>query len=647
MTEAGLFRTVYYRIIRTAWVLFSVFQHEQKLKVFTAVFIIGIGATSAGSSCLPCHSLLQPDTRTVSPFPDSDSPYTDYFLQLPPLWKTLETAHFIISYEESHKIFAQKVAELAESIYDDGVTFMRCTPREKTDIYIFPSTTRFFSWESSFADRAYASPENRGIMLIYGCPFSTEVCGWNYLDLREALSHEFNHVLFYWTIDNDYYVDKLRDSHQWIMEGIATYCEQYPFTGPEYDDLLLPVVVEYLEENDTFPVFLEEITLDEYQRLMYPLAYSVIQFMIDQYGKDAFHLFLNRLKEYDISKTPTQNVDEALQLAFGTPKEQFEKEWTSYVKETYTRREDGKWGAVQLTQPPGWKVPSHWCGNKILFISDTTQNLDIFTMNADGTGIQQVTVNESCDFDARFSPDGKKIAFTSLRNGYAHIYCMRADGTEVTQLTFGKYMDFMGSWSPDGQKIAFTSGRRGNYDIYTMNADGSLKICITYYKGDDGWPVFSPDGGKILFVSDRNGTYDLYIMNADGTEVEQLCNTPEYENFPQFSPDGKKIVFLSRWETGAELCIMNSDGSERKQLVTPPVVIVDTMARHRQRILGYPVWSPDGEEIAFVAVNQVFTVSVGGYDIWWIVAGITSVFCVFLWVWRKRAKGVAVKAEKE
>jgi hypothetical protein len=66
---------------------------------------------------------------------------------------------------------------------------------------------------------------------------------------------------------------------------------------------------------------------------------------------------------------------------------------------------------------------------------------------------------------------------------------------------------------------------------------------------------------------------------------------------------------------------MNADGSGRKTIVMPPEHIVDTMARHRDHILGYPVWSPDGKKIAFTAVNQIFVVSLApsSYRALWVV----------------------------
>lgn len=94
------------------------------------------------------------------------------------------------------------------------------------------------------------------------------------------------------------------------------------------------------------------------------------------------------------------------------------------------------------------------------------------------------------DKEPVYSPDGSKIAFTSNRSYKRQVHIMNADGTGITQLTT-EGENFNPSFSPDGGKIAFVSTRDGNEEIYVMNADGSKQERLTENTVKDLWPVFS------------------------------------------------------------------------------------------------------------------------------------------------------------
>ncbi len=65
-----------------------------------------------------------------------------------------------------------------------------------------------------------------------------------------------------------------------------------------------------------------------------------------------------------------------------------------------------------------------------------------------------------------------QIAFQTSREGNTEIYLMNADGSGLTNLTRHDSLDYHPSGSLDGTKITFVSGRDGNREIYVMDADG-------------------------------------------------------------------------------------------------------------------------------------------------------------------------------
>ena len=91
-----------------------------------------------------------------------------------------------------------------------------------------------------------------------------------------------------------------------------------------------------------------------------------------------------------------------------------------------------------------------------------------------------------------WSPDGRKIVFVSDRDGNLEIYVMNADGSGQRNLTRHPGYDSDPEWSPDGRKIAFATKREGNFEIYVMNADGSGQHNLTRNPAPDRFPVWSP-----------------------------------------------------------------------------------------------------------------------------------------------------------
>jgi Tol biopolymer transport system component len=98
----------------------------------------------------------------------------------------------------------------------------------------------------------------------------------------------------------------------------------------------------------------------------------------------------------------------------------------------------------------------------------------------------------SYDSAPAWSPDGRQIAFESDLDGDREIFVMNADGTGVRQLTHNALWDEGPAWSPDGRQFAFSSGADDlHLDIWTMDVDGTNLRQLTTYPGRDE----SPDWG--------------------------------------------------------------------------------------------------------------------------------------------------------
>ncbi len=174
-------------------------------------------------------------------------------------------------------------------------------------------------------------------------------------------------------------------------------------------------------------------------------------------------------------------------------------------------------------------------GEWLLFTSYREGDYDIYSVNRDGTNIQNLTQNVWYDFDCVISSDDSKIIFSSYQNAQTHLFIMNADGSNPHQLTeLGSWNTFP-SCSPDGQKIVFISNRSGYDEIYLMNTDGSDQRCITNINAFAQFPEFSPDCSEILFEVHKNNQTQIYLINLDGSD--EIKFTKDGSNFsPQFQP---------------------------------------------------------------------------------------------------------------
>jgi TolB protein len=100
--------------------------------------------------------------------------------------------------------------------------------------------------------------------------------------------------------------------------------------------------------------------------------------------------------------------------------------------------------------------------------------------------IQSVT-NVDEDTAPVLSPDGNWVAFMSRRGGNWDIYVVNVDGSGLQQLTTDASDDGLPVWSPDGNAIAFVSNRGGPWAVWAMTPDGAGKRQLFTMEG-------TPDG---------------------------------------------------------------------------------------------------------------------------------------------------------
>jgi Tol biopolymer transport system component len=169
-------------------------------------------------------------------------------------------------------------------------------------------------------------------------------------------------------------------------------------------------------------------------------------------------------------------------------------------------------------------------GDRIVFTSSRSGDLELWTCDLSGGDLRQVTETPGYDGGAFFSHDGKKLVFRST---------IFTPGNESEEIADYKALLAQGLIRPTRLELALA------------NADGSDRRQITDLGGANFAPCFFPDDRRVLFASNhhvdggRGRNFDLFAVDLDGGNLEQITHEETFDSFPLFSPDGRFLVFAS------------------------------------------------------------------------------------------------------
>ena len=151
--------------------------------------------------------------------------------------------------------------------------------------------------------------------------------------------------------------------------------------------------------------------------------------------------------------------------------------------------------------------------------------------------------------------------------------------------------------SPDGNSIVYPKYRFGTnqslmFGIWHLDLETKKKTLLTPNMRANH-PKFAPDGSKIVFVAHENSTTQLYTMNTDGSDIKAITNNEGDTQIitPVWSPDGQSIAYAQS----------DPDGLMDIHILDLETSTVEQITESHEGDFA-PIWHPHEEKISYTGL---------------------------------------------
>lgn len=221
-------------------------------------------------------------------------------------------------------------------------------------------------------------------------------------------------------------------------------------------------------------------------------------------------------------------------------------------------------------------------------------------MNLDGSGQTAITGTDARRTSASTASGLTFLVYQSNETGNQEVFRSNFDGTGAVNLTSNSAADFDPVVSSDGSRVAFLSNRGGSLGLYVMNSNGTGVTLVSSLVGIEGVSL-NADGSRVVFSAAPNGVPQIFVANTTGGAATNLSQDENFfDQTPVFSPDGQTIAFVRDFD----LWTMSASGAGK------------TFRFSLGDEILFPSFTSDGSRIVFMgSVNlayDIFSVSASG-----------------------------------
>lgn len=484
------------------------------------------------------------------------SPYWD--------WKTIETKHFALHFDDPNAAIAKRYAGHLEEAHAVLSPLMQWIPRAKTQVLILDN--------SDIANGVTSAYERFGIVL-YSAPPDTYSSIAYYDDWMRMLAlHEYAHFLNAdptegWTEWLRWiFGDRIRPNGlwpSWMLEGLAVHVEtRYTRSGrgksPLYEGILRQAErSKRLDDPYWFTIdrINGEVPYFPAGEAPYLFGYGLMASIADRYG-DAT---LGELSIASASRVPFL-IDDNLERR--TNGKNFYDAWDDWISSARTRMRS------QLTQleaigfTPLERIEDaalSRLGNQIspdgrwmAFVRETVDKRTSLWLRDLSTGSETHVEDKIYGGGHAFSPDSRYLIYSGVRQrrqfrqfSDLSVYDLRE--RRITRLEgTDRFKD--PTVSPDGEWVAYTVTHTGTTSLGLARMDWERLALVdaaeVYSPGDYArvaMPRFYPEGALIAFSQHRNGEIqeDLLAYDVAASRVSTIASNGARNRFPTFNRSGE------------------------------------------------------------------------------------------------------------
>jgi Tol biopolymer transport system component len=528
-------------------------------------------------------------------------------------FQILRTEHFDVHFYPEERAAAYDAARMAERSYARLSRILNHRFRERKTIILYASHTDFSQTNTAGGEVGEGTGgftdffKQRNVMPLTG----------SYRDIEHVLAHEMTHQF-----QLDVFARGRGGSAVtailavqpplWFMEGMAEYLSLGP-TTPETAMWLRDAALE-----DKLPT-IEQLMLDG-RIFPYRYGHALWTYIGERWGDEAVGTILQG--------SVTAGIEGAVRRTLGLTFAQLSAQWHDAIRRQYLPEVGERVRARAVAQPTLTTEKStgtyHLApaispdGTRLAYFGEGTGfsvDLWLATVGGAGPGRRLFESTISSNYEtyrfinsaAAFSPDGTQLAFAAKRGGRDELVLLDvARNKVVNRISIPLNGITTPAWSPDGKQLVFTGYDGGLSDLFLVNADGTGFTRLTDDKHADLHPAWSPDGTTIAFTSDRGpetdfdllrfSNYRIALLDVATKQVRTLPGQDVGKHInPVWSPDGQALAFVSDRNGVSNIYLYDLAAAEMHRLTD-----FFTGVQGITPLSPVLSWAPKADRLAFV-----------------------------------------------